>query len=67
MIDKKYIFVPDMNLDLDKLKEIVFRNLNSLEPNLATHQRYVDKESYLVELRKQFNVFLYEHSGFGHI
>jgi hypothetical protein len=54
MIDKKYIFVPDMNLDLDKLKEIVFRNLDLLEPELATHQRYVDKESYLVDLKTQF-------------
>jgi hypothetical protein len=54
MIDKKYIFVPDMNLDLGKLKEIVFKNLNSLEPKLATHQRYVEKEPYLVELQKQY-------------
>jgi len=54
MINNQYIFLPNMNLDIDKLKEIVFRNLHSLELDLATHQRYVDKESYLVELRKQY-------------
>jgi hypothetical protein len=54
MIDHRYIFLPDMDLDIDNLKEIVFRNLHILEPNLATHQRYVDKEPYLVELRKKF-------------
>jgi len=48
------MFVPNIELDINKLKEIVFRNLYRLEPNLATHQRYVDKEPYLVELRNQF-------------
>lgn len=54
MINEKYIFIPKMDLDIDKIKEIAFRNLYSLESTLATHQRYVDKEPYLVELRKEF-------------
>lgn len=43
-----------MDLDISKLKEIVFRNLYKLEPDLATHQRYADKEPYLSELREQY-------------
>ena len=54
MINNKYIFIPGMDLDINKLKEIVFKNLYSLESELATHQRYVDKEPYLVDIRKKF-------------
>jgi hypothetical protein len=43
-----------MALDISKLKEIVFRNLHSREPELATHQRYVDKEPYLTQLREKY-------------
>lgn len=44
-----------MELDISKLKEIVFRNINFPEPKLATHQRYVEKEPYLLELRKKYS------------
>jgi hypothetical protein len=54
MIDEKYIFKPNMELDISKLQEIVFRNLATLEPDLATHQRYVNKEPYLVELKNHY-------------
>jgi hypothetical protein len=54
MINEKYIFKPNMELDISKLKEIVFRNLNRPEPELATHQRYVEKEPYLVELKEKY-------------
>jgi hypothetical protein len=54
MINKKYIFKPKMELDISRLKEIVFRNLNIVEPGLATHQRYVEKEPYLIELKDRY-------------
>lgn len=54
MINEKYIFRPNLELDISKLTEIVFRNLNLMEPDLATHQRYTDKESYLTELRERY-------------
>jgi hypothetical protein len=43
-----------MELDISKLKEIVFNNLNKFESKLATHQRYVEKEPYLVELLTRY-------------
>ena len=54
MINETYIFQPNMNLDVSKLQEIVFRNLHKLESGLATHQRYVEKEPYLIEVQKQY-------------
>jgi hypothetical protein len=54
IMNKKYIFIPNMDLDISKLKEIVFRNLYNRESTLATHQRYVDKEPYLLELRERY-------------
>jgi hypothetical protein len=54
MIDEKYIFIPNIELDIDKLKTIVFKNLNTFEKNLATHQRYVEKESYLKQLKEKY-------------
>lgn len=41
-------------MSISKLQEIVFRNLNRPEPELATHQRYVGKEPYLVELKEKY-------------
>jgi len=54
MINEKYIFKPNMDLDISKLKEIVTRNLYRFDPSLATHQRYVDQDPYLVELRDRY-------------
>lgn len=53
-MNHKYIFKPNMDLDISKLKEIIFKNLNVREYNLATHQRYTDKEPYLVELKEKY-------------
>jgi hypothetical protein len=54
LVNEKYIFVPDINLDILKIKEIVFRNLNKIDPNLATHQRRVETEPYLKELKEKY-------------
>lgn len=54
MINEKYIFSPNLSLDIPKLKEIVSRNISKPEPTLATHQRLVEKEPYLVELNNQY-------------
>ena len=43
-----------MDLDVPRLTEIVFRNLKNISPELATHQRYAEKEPYLVELRERY-------------
>lgn len=43
-----------MDLDISKLKEIVYKNLNLLDPELATHQRRVSKEPYLLELKEKY-------------
>lgn len=55
MINEAYIFKPNMVLDILKLKEIVFRNLNRFSPDLKTHQRRVEDEPYLVELKSQYS------------
>ena len=54
MINEQYIFRPNMELDISKLKEIVFRNLKIREPDLATHQRHTSKEPYLLELKERY-------------
>jgi hypothetical protein len=43
-----------MNLNLDKIKEIVTRRLTDNIPGMATHHRLVADEPYLLELRKQY-------------
>ena len=50
----KYIFKPNIDLNISKIKEIVFRNLYKSNKNLASHQRYVSEEPYLVELKEKF-------------
>lgn len=54
-MNEKYIFYPNIDLDLEKIKEIVIRNMNLKVPNLATHQRKIENEPYLLELRKKYN------------
>lgn len=54
MINETYIFKPNIILDIDKIKEIVYRNLNKFDPGLKTHQRYVSNESYLFELKNTY-------------
>jgi len=54
MTNEKYIFIPNMDLDISKFKEIALRNLFSVEKNLASHQRYVEKEPYMTELKEKY-------------
>lgn len=54
LINEDYIFIPNIKLNLDTLTEIVFRNLHISEPDLASHQRYVNKEPYLIFLKNQY-------------
>lgn len=56
-MNEKYIFKPNIDLDISKIKEIVFRNLYKSNPNLASHQRYVSEEPYLVEIREKYPFF----------
>lgn len=56
-MNKQYIFRPKIDLDILKIKEIVFRNLHKSYPELATHQRYVREEPYLVGLREKYPFF----------
>jgi hypothetical protein len=44
-----------MNLDLDKINEIVMRRQKDSIPGMATHHRRVDDEPYLVELRNRYS------------
>lgn len=55
MFNRNFVFIPDMDLDISKLKEIVFRNLDKTEPGLASHQRHVHKEPYLLELQERYS------------
>ena len=50
----RYIFYPKLNFDLDKIKDIVIKHMNLEISGLATHQRRVRDEEYLVELQKQY-------------
>lgn len=54
MFNEKYVFVPNMIFDINRIKEIALRNLYRVEPTLAIHQRYVKKEPYLLELQERY-------------
>jgi hypothetical protein len=54
LINEKYIFIPSIKIDIDNIKEIVFRNLNKSYPDLASHQRRVSEEPYLQELKEKY-------------
>jgi len=49
-----YIFYPNIDLDLDKIKRIVIRNMTKFVDGLATHQRKVRDEPYLESLRQRY-------------
>ena len=55
MIDNKFGFYPDLDLDLDKLREISMRRLTDTVPGMKAHQRPVDEEPYLIEVRKRYS------------
>ena len=64
-MNNEYIFYPNIDIDIDKLKSIVYRHFRKPETNLAPHQRSVSKEPYLVEMRNKYpwlsdiyNIFL---------
>jgi hypothetical protein len=43
-----------MDLDIDVLKEIVHRRVHDIIPDMATHQRLVHDEPYLIEVQKKY-------------
>jgi hypothetical protein len=53
-MNNQYIFYPKMDLDLDKLQDIVRRRLVDFVPGMATHHRKVEDEPYLIELREKY-------------
>ena len=56
-MNNKYIFYPPINFDMVKIRDIVSRNLKVEIPGLATHQRKIENEPYLLELQKQYSFF----------
>ena len=55
IMDNKYFFYPNIEFDLDTIKEIVKRRLNDTVPELASHQRPVSSEPYLIELKTKYS------------
>jgi hypothetical protein len=53
-MNNQYIFYPNINLDLDKIKEIVMRRKLDSIPGMATHHRRVADEPYLIELQNLY-------------
>lgn len=56
-MNNQYIFYPKMNIDIDKMRLVVMRNLNKPIFGLASHHRKVEDEPYLVEFREQYPFF----------
>ena len=54
MIDNEYAFTPLIELDLARLKQITLANLNTRVPGLASHQRLVSSDEYLLSLNNKF-------------
>jgi hypothetical protein len=53
-MNNDYIFIPKLDLNLTLIKEIVFRNLNLKIEGMATHQRKIEDESYLLKIQEQY-------------
>ena len=51
---EQYIFYPNLNFDLDRIKEIVKRHMTLRIPGYASHQRRVRDEPYLLELQAKY-------------
>ena len=56
-MNNQYIFTPKIDLDLNLIKQIVYRRLNRFIPNTATHHRLVKDEPYLVSLKNKYPFF----------
>jgi hypothetical protein len=56
-MNNQYIFYPSVPFDLDKIKDIIVRRLDEELPGLATHQRRISDEPYLIELQKEYSFF----------
>jgi hypothetical protein len=54
VIDNEYAFTPLIELDLARLKQITLANLNTRVPGLASHQRLVSSDEYLLSLNNKF-------------
>lgn len=53
-MNNKYIYYPNLDFDLEKIKEIVFRNDRKRYKDLATHQHRIKEEPYLIELQEKY-------------
>lgn len=54
MIRNKFIYELDIDLDLDHIRNLVFKKQNSLVTGLATHHRLVSDDEYMSGIRKKF-------------
>jgi hypothetical protein len=53
-MNNQYIFIPQLNIDLEEIKRIVIKNMTKFVDGLATHQRRVADEPYLESIRQQY-------------
>lgn len=56
-MNNQYIFTPNIKLNLDIIKSLVYRQLHRYIPGRATHHRFVKDEPYLVSLKRQYPFF----------
>lgn len=53
-MSEQYIFYPDLDIDFNKVKEIVIKNMWKRVEGLASHQRRVRDEPYLESIREKY-------------
>ncbi len=53
-INNEYAFTIDIDLDLNLLKKIIFKDLYIKEEGMASHHRYADRHEYLKNLRQRY-------------
>ena len=56
-MNNQYIFTPKLELDLNALKNVVYRRINRFIPGAPTHHRLVKDEPYLVSLKNKYPFF----------
>lgn len=54
MINNNYAFSPEIDFDINKIRQIVLSNLNVSIPGMASHHRLVETSDYLMSLRNKF-------------